>query len=69
MLIKGDGAGIEATAGRLQLVLVSEPMYGGEGGSFTSRQSTVSGDLEGPSRRESNKAEVVYTQCLPEGSC
>jgi hypothetical protein len=66
--MKGDGVGVEAAAGRPQLVLMSEPICDGEGGSFASRQSMASGDLGGPSGRESNEVKVVYTQCLPEES-
>ena len=60
--------GVEAAAGRPQSVLVSEPRCGGEGGSFASRQATASGGLGGPSGRLSDEAEMVCTQCLPEGS-
>jgi hypothetical protein len=60
--------GVEAAAGRLQSFLVSEPGCGGKGESFASRQATASGGLGGPSRRLSDEVEVVYTQCLPEGS-
>ena len=45
-----DGVGVEAAAGRPQLVLVSEPRCGGEGESFASKQATASGGLGGPSR-------------------
>jgi hypothetical protein len=53
--------GIEATAGRPWSFLVSEPGYGGEGGLFASRQATALGNLGGPSRRLTNKVEVVCT--------
>jgi hypothetical protein len=57
--MKGNGLGIEATAGRPRSVLMSEPRCGGEGGSFASRQSTVSGDLGGPSGGKSNEVGMV----------
>jgi hypothetical protein len=68
-VIKRDGMGIEAAAGRLWSVLVLEPGCGGEGGSFASRQATALGDLGGPSRRLSDEVGLVCTQCLPKGSC
>jgi len=67
-LVKGNGVGIEAIAGRLQSVLVSEPRCGGKGRLFASRQSTASGNLGGPSSGKSNEVGMVCTQCLPKGS-
>jgi hypothetical protein len=67
--VKKTGLGVEAAAGRLRSVLVSEPGCGGVGRSFASRQASVSGDLGGPSGRMSNEAGwMVNAQCLPEGS-